>query len=81
MKLHIFAPPATGENDPSQGEDWAEQFDADRAMLLGTVFDVNSEEGNNDFEFLKSGKTYDFFEWILTQDENGNWIIHVEGYT
>lgn len=22
MKLNIFAPPATGENDPSQGEDW-----------------------------------------------------------
>ena len=69
------------EINEMQGEDWAEQFDADRAMLLGTVFDVNSKEGNNDFEFLKSGKTYDFFEWILTQDENGNWIIHVEGYT
>ena len=26
MKLHIFAPPATGENDPSQGEDWAENY-------------------------------------------------------
>ena len=23
MSLKIFAPPATGENDPSQGEDWA----------------------------------------------------------
>lgn len=22
MELHIFAPPATGENDPSQGDDW-----------------------------------------------------------
>lgn len=26
MKLHIFAPPATGENDPSQGEDWQENY-------------------------------------------------------
>lgn len=26
MKLHIFAPPAAGENDPSQGEDWAENY-------------------------------------------------------
>lgn len=26
LKLHIFAPPATGENDPSQGEDWAENY-------------------------------------------------------
>lgn len=26
MMLHIFAPPATGENDPSQGEDWMENY-------------------------------------------------------
>lgn len=26
MKLRIFAPPATGENDPSQGEDWQENY-------------------------------------------------------
>ena len=26
MKLHIFAPPATGENDPGQGEGWAENY-------------------------------------------------------
>lgn len=26
MKLHIFAPPATGENDPSQGEDWQDNY-------------------------------------------------------
>lgn len=26
LTLHIFAPPATGENDPSQGEDWQENY-------------------------------------------------------
>ncbi|MBQ9208479.1 MAG: hypothetical protein IJ149_02705 [Oscillospiraceae bacterium] len=26
MTLKIFAPPATGENDPSQGDDWAENY-------------------------------------------------------
>lgn len=26
MDLHIFAPPATGENDPSQGEDWLTNY-------------------------------------------------------
>ena len=26
MKLHIFAPPATGENDPAQGGDWTENY-------------------------------------------------------
>lgn len=26
VKLHIFAPPATGENDPSQGEDWQTNY-------------------------------------------------------
>lgn len=26
MEIHIFAPPATGENDPTQGEDWAENY-------------------------------------------------------
>ncbi len=26
IKLNIFAPPASGENDPAQGEDWAENY-------------------------------------------------------
>ncbi|MGN0691438.1 MAG: hypothetical protein ACI4K7_03720 [Oscillospiraceae bacterium] len=26
MTLKLFAPPATGENDPSQGDDWAENY-------------------------------------------------------
>lgn len=26
LKLHIFAPPSSGENDPSQGDDWAENY-------------------------------------------------------
>ena len=26
IKLKLFAPPATGENDPSQGADWAENY-------------------------------------------------------
>lgn len=26
IKLHLFAPPATGENDPSQGGDWQENY-------------------------------------------------------
>ena len=26
MTLKIFAPPASGENDPSQGDDWAENY-------------------------------------------------------
>lgn len=26
ISLHIFAPPASGENDPSQGDDWAENY-------------------------------------------------------
>ena len=26
VKLNIFAPPATGENDPSQGEDWLTNY-------------------------------------------------------
>ena len=26
MTLKLFAPPASGENDPSQGDDWAENY-------------------------------------------------------
>ena len=26
INLNIFAPPASGENDPSQGDDWAENY-------------------------------------------------------
>ncbi|MDF2473870.1 MAG: hypothetical protein K0R21_1652, partial [Anaerocolumna sp.] len=26
LTLKLFAPPASGENDPSQGEDWATNY-------------------------------------------------------
>ncbi len=33
LELHIYAPPASGENDPSQGEDWAVNYYAELTAL------------------------------------------------
>ena len=33
MSLKIFAPPASGENDPSQGEDWMTNYYAELKAL------------------------------------------------
>lgn len=33
VSIHIFAPPASGENDASQGEDWVENYYCKMTML------------------------------------------------
>ena len=57
---------------------WAEQYHADQAILINTVFDVENYDGE-EYAFLKSGKTYDNFIWILTRNDNGAWEMQTEG--
>lgn len=66
------------ENLAEDNQGWAEQYDADQAILIDTVFDVENYDGE-EYAFLKSGKTYDNFIWILTRNDNGAWEMQTEG--
>lgn len=65
-------------NLAEDNQEWAEQYDADQAILIDTVFDVENYDGE-EYAFLKSGKTYDNFIWILTRNDNGAWEMQTEG--
>ena len=66
------------ENLAEDNQGWAEQYDADQAILIDTVFEVENYDGE-EYAFLKSGKTYDNFIWILTRNDNGAWEMQTEG--
>ena len=54
---------------------WAEQFDADEAIVLLSKFYVAAENGS-----LAVGETYTKWNWILVRDKGGFWELKTWGY-
>lgn len=54
---------------------WAEQYDADEAIVLLSEFYVFGENGS-----LEPGKTYTKWNWILVRDKGGFWELKTWGY-
>lgn len=53
LTLKMFAPPATGENDESQGDDWAVNYYTEMKKCLNFVSDMRlSRSYNNRFQIL-----------------------------
>lgn len=50
-----------------EGEEWAEEYDADEAIIITTNFD-------------KDSTTYDDYEWILVRSNKGKWQLKKWGY-
>ena len=55
--------------------DWAENYDADEAIVLLSKFYVASENGS-----LEPGKTYTKWNWILVRDKGGFGELKTWGY-
>ena len=55
--------------------DWAENYDADEAIVLLSKFYVAAENGS-----LEPGETYSKWNWILVRNENGPWKLMTWGY-
>lgn len=51
-------------------QEWAEQYDADQAIVLTSSFDV--EDPGSD-STLNPNSTYDHWQWVLVRDEGGQW--------
>lgn len=58
-------------------EEWAEQYDADLAVILTSVFDVGASGGDGS---LNPNSTYSNWEWILTKTGQEDWILQTWGY-
>lgn len=57
--------------------EWAEQYEADEAIVLVSSFDVGAFGGDGS---LNSNSTYDDFMWILVRNNGGKWDIVDKGY-
>ena len=56
---------------------WAQQYDADRAIVFLSSFYVSPTGGDGS---LNQDSTYKNWSWILTQTDNENWVLRTWGY-
>lgn len=66
-------------DDYSEGveKEWANQYNADEAIVLTSSFKVFSWGGDGS---LYQGDTYQDWEWILTRDDGEEWQLQTWGY-
>lgn len=66
-----------GDSSADEFIEWAEQYEADEAIVLYSSFDVDASGGDGS---LNPNSTYNDFKWILTRSENGPWKHKTHGY-
>ena len=66
-----------GDDYHEEFEEWADQYKAEQAIVLVSLFDVDSSGGDGS---LNPNSTYDNWKWILTRDDNKEWILQTWGY-
>lgn len=59
-----------------QRDEWAEQYHADEAIVIGSVFDVPMAGGP---VTLDPGSTHTW-KWVLTRSRGGSWELQTWGY-
>ena len=57
--------------------EWAEECEADEAIILYSSFDTDASGGDGS---LEPNTTYDDFQWILVRDNGGTWEVKTYGY-
>ena len=57
--------------------EWAEECEADEAIVLYSSFDTDASGGDGS---LEPNTTYDDFQWILVRDNGGTWEVKTYGY-
>ena len=58
-------------------EEWANQYNADEAIVLVSTFETNSRGGDGS---LSANDTYRNWKWILVRDSAGAWEHKTHGY-
>lgn len=57
--------------------EWAQQYGADEGIVLYSSFDVDASGGDGS---LNPNSTYNNWQWILTRDTGGEWVLRTWGY-
>ena len=66
-----------GDEKAESFREWAEQYDADDAIILTSTFDVDASGGDGS---LNPNSTYTNWQWILVRDGKGSWRHVTHGY-
>ena len=66
-----------GDTCADEFNEWAEQYDADEAIVILSSFDVDSSGGDGS---LNPDSTYDDWNWILVRNDGGDWKHVDHGY-
>ena len=66
-----------GDEKAESFREWAEQYDADEAIILTSTFDVDASGGDGS---LNPNSTYRNWQWILVRDGVGGWRHVTHGY-
>lgn len=64
------------KSEPAARE-WAQQYGADEAIVLYSVFDVDASGGDGS---LNPNSTYSNWQWILTRNKGEDWVLRTWGY-
>ena len=56
---------------------WAQQYDADQAIVLVSDFNVDETAGDGS---LEPNSTYEDWQWILVRNQGGSWEAKTWGY-
>ena len=65
------------EFSTKRSDEWAEQYDADEAIVLLSEFEVDHTGGDGS---LEPNSTYRKWQWILVRDNGGAWRLKTWGY-
>ncbi len=66
-----------GDDSIEEAKEWAQTYEADKAILLISDFEVDSSGGDGS---LEPNSTYTEWKWILVKDKNGLWKHADHGY-
>lgn len=57
--------------------EWAQQYGAEEGIVLYSSFDVDASGGDGS---LNPNSTYNNWQWVLTREKGGNWVLRTWGY-
>ena len=66
-----------GDDSYEEAKEWAQTYEADKAIILISDFEVDSSGGDGS---LEPNSTYTDWEWVLVKNGNGIWKHATHGY-
>ena len=65
------------EYSAARAAEWAENYGADEAIVLTSEFETGIKAGNSG---LNPNDTYRGWQWVLTRNAGGSWVLRTWGY-